>query len=81
MALSNETVKRLIISLTGDQYGNEVANAINAASSSLSAAADVAAIGTQTPATDQASTNTNIAAVAAKVDAILSAMKAAELML
>lgn len=43
-------------------------------------AADVAAIGTQTPGTDQASTNVNIAAIQAKVDAILAALKAAGIM-
>lgn len=35
----------------------------------------ISAVGTQTPAVDQATTNTNIAALQAKLDALIAALK------
>lgn len=74
MALSKRTKEILVVAMADKKAANELA-AVAAAQ-----AATVAAIGTQTPAVDQTTTNANIAAVAAKVDAILAALKAAGLM-
>ena len=79
MALSAKAKKRLEVAMARRAEANEVIAAIE--SGANSAAASVAAIGAQTPAVDQTTTNANIAAVAAKVDAVIAALKAAGLML
>lgn len=77
MALSKKTKEIVIVALADKKAGQELAAAVDAGNSQ---AASVAAIGSQTPAVDQTTTNANIAAVAAKVDAVIAALKAAKLM-
>lgn len=77
MALSKRTKEIAIVALADKKAANEITAAIDAGNSQ---AASVAPIGAQTPAVDQTTTNANIAAVAAKVDAVIAALKAAKLM-
>lgn len=79
MALSAKAKRRLEVAMARRQEANEVIAAIEAGGNTPAAA--VAPIGAQTPAVDQTTTNANIAAVAAKVDAVIAALKAAGLML
>lgn len=72
--LSADTKKRLVIALTSESAGKEVADQANRQASSISA------LGVLTPGVDQATTNANIASIQAKVDSILAALKAAKLM-
>jgi len=57
--------------------GAEIANAIDNGGSASKAAAIAALtpVGSQTPAVDQATTNANIAALQAKIDAIIAALQ------
>lgn len=58
--------------------GAEIAAAIDAGGSATKAAAIAALtpVGAQTPAIDQTTTNANIAALQAKIDSIIAALKA-----
>lgn len=77
MALSKKTKDILVVAMADKKSATELAAAVDAGSSQ---AASVAAIGAQTPAVDQTTTNANIAAIQAKVDAILASLKAAGVM-
>jgi hypothetical protein len=96
MALSEDTKKRLVIALTDEAAGQELADAVDAGSNPK--AATVAAIGTTVNLPAVAATFATLAdarsaveaqragaeprldAVEAKIDAILAALKAAGLM-
>lgn len=77
MALSKKTKDIMVVAMADKKSATELAAAVDAGSAQ---AASVAAIGTQTPAVDQTTTNANIAAIQAKVDAILASLKAAGVM-
>lgn len=74
MALSSNARYVLECALANARLAKEVADRADRQ------AASVAALGALTPAIDQATTNTNLDALQAKVDAVIAALKAAALM-